>query len=55
MVNSKDVKDENSMEKQLVKTEISTINVKANQFTYRFPAHSFTMIQISESVEQSSK
>lgn len=43
-VNGKDIKDENSKDKQLVKIKTSEMNVKGDQFTYSFPAHSYTMI-----------
>lgn len=45
-VNGKDIKDANSKEKQLVKTKKSELNVKSDQFTYSFPAHSYTMVII---------
>jgi len=45
-VNSKDIKDENSMNHQLVKTQTKALKVKGEKFTYSFPAHSFTMITI---------
>jgi len=45
-VNGRDIKDQNSAEKQLVKTEHKTLNVKGEKFSYQFPAHSYTMIII---------
>ncbi|MGQ8338628.1 alpha-N-arabinofuranosidase [Sunxiuqinia sp. A32] len=46
VVNGNDIKDENSMEKQMVKTQTSSMKVKGEEFTYSFPAHSYTMITI---------
>jgi alpha-N-arabinofuranosidase len=43
-VNGKNIKDQNSTEKQLVKTISKEINVKGDKLTYSFPAHSYTMI-----------
>jgi alpha-L-arabinofuranosidase len=43
-VNGKDIKDQNSPEKQLVKTISKEVNVKGDKLNYSFPAHSFTMI-----------
>ncbi len=45
-VNGKDIKDENSKDRQLVKTKKNELNVKGDKFTYSFPAHSYTMITI---------
>jgi alpha-N-arabinofuranosidase len=45
-VNGKDIKDQNSADKQMVKTRKNDINVKGAKFTYTFPAHSYTMIII---------
>ncbi len=45
-VNSKDIKDQNSAAKLLVKTNKGKQNVKGANFTYSFPAHSYTMIII---------
>ena len=45
-VNGKDIKDQNSAEKQLVKTKKTALDVKGDKFTYNFPAHSYTMIII---------
>lgn len=45
-VNGKNIKDENSMTQQLVKTKTNNLKVKGERFTYSFPAHSFTMITI---------
>jgi len=45
-VNAKEIKDQNSADRQLVKTKQSTLNVNGQKFTYQFPAHSFTMITI---------
>ena len=43
-VNGMDIKDQNSAENQLIKTKTMTLNVTGEKFTYRFPAHSYTMI-----------
>lgn len=45
-VNSGDLKDENTVEEQKVKVSEKQINVNPDQFTYTFPAHSFTQIRI---------
>ena len=45
-VNGKDIKDQNSAEKQLVKNKKETLRVNGEQFTYSFPPHSYTMITI---------
>lgn len=45
-VNGKDIKDENSMEKQLVKSQTKELNVKGDKFIYSFPAHSYTTIVV---------
>jgi len=45
-VNGKDIKDENSAEKQSVKTVAKELNVKGDKLSYAFPAHSYTMIII---------
>lgn len=45
-VNGKNIKDENSFQKQLVKTKTKETQVKGKEFTYTFPAHSYTMIRI---------
>jgi alpha-N-arabinofuranosidase len=45
-VNGQNIKDENSMTKQLVKTKSKTIAVKGEKITYDFPAHSYTMLRI---------
>ncbi len=45
-VNGKNIKDQNSNEKQLVKTISKEIKVKGDKLTYSFPAHSYTMIKI---------
>ncbi len=45
-VNGKDIKDFNSEKEQNIKTENSEIRVSGSQFTYSFPAHSYTMIRL---------
>ena len=45
-VNGKDIKDQNSSDKQLVKTISKEVGVKGDKLTYSFPAHSYTMIKI---------
>jgi len=45
-VNGKDIKDQNSAEKQLVKTTTKELSVKGDKLSYSFPAHSYTMIII---------
>ncbi|MDR0824470.1 MAG: alpha-N-arabinofuranosidase, partial [Prevotella sp.] len=45
-VNGKDIKDENSANKQSVKTNTQTQKVNGEKMTYTFPAHSYTMITI---------
>ena len=45
-VNGKDIKDQNSPEKQQVKTISKEISVKGDKLIYKFPAHSYTMIRI---------
>jgi alpha-L-arabinofuranosidase len=45
-VNSADMKDENSVREQKVKTAEKKLMINGNGFTYRFPAHSFTQIKI---------
>ncbi|GHU64457.1 alpha-N-arabinofuranosidase [Bacteroidia bacterium] len=43
-VNGKDIKDENSADKQTVKTSNKTQKVNGEEITYSFPPHSYTMI-----------
>lgn len=45
-VNSRDIKDQNSAEKQLVQAITKEIKVKGENLTYAFPPHSYTMIII---------
>ncbi len=45
-VNSPDMKDENSVGGQKVKTSEKKITLNGDTFTYSFPAHSFTQIKI---------
>jgi alpha-L-arabinofuranosidase len=45
-VNGNDIKDQNSADKQLVKTLTKEVEVKGEKFTYSFPAHSYTMIKV---------
>ena len=45
-VNGKDIKDVNSADRQLVKTEKKELKAKGEKISYSFPAHSFTMITI---------
>lgn len=45
-VNGNDIKVENSMTQQSVKTKASKINVNGDAFSYSFPAHSYTMITV---------
>ena len=45
-VNGENIKDQNSPEKQPVKTISKEMNVNGEKLAYRFPAHSFTMIKI---------
>jgi alpha-N-arabinofuranosidase len=45
-VNSNDLKDENSVTEQKVKTVEKKLPVNADGFTYSFPAHSFTQLKI---------
>jgi len=45
-VNGKDIKDTNTADSQLVKTEKKELKVKGDKIRYSFPAHSFTMITI---------
>lgn len=46
-VNGDNIKVKNSAEKQAVKTISHSLKVKGDQFKYSFPAHSFTMIEVS--------
>jgi alpha-N-arabinofuranosidase len=50
-VNGKDVKDENSANRQLVKTEKKELKVKGDKIRYSFPAHSYTMLTIPVSTK----
>jgi len=45
-VNGKNIKDENSADKQLVRTIRKEISVNGSKLTYSFPPHSYTMIKI---------
>ncbi len=45
-INSKNIYDENTVDEQKVKTVQKEIDINGNDFTYIFPAHSFTMIKI---------
>jgi alpha-N-arabinofuranosidase len=45
-VNSKNLYDENNANEQNVKTISKQITLKGNDFSYSFPAHSFTQIII---------
>jgi len=45
-VNSAGLNDENTVDTQKVKTAEKDITITGNNFTYTFPAHSFTMIKI---------
>ncbi|MBC7849234.1 MAG: alpha-N-arabinofuranosidase, partial [Chitinophagaceae bacterium] len=45
-VNSANLMDENTVTEQKVKPNEKTINVTGDNFTYSFPAHSFTQIRI---------
>jgi alpha-N-arabinofuranosidase len=45
-INSPDLKDENSVNEQKVKPVEKNINTAGDNFTYSFPAHSFTQIRI---------
>jgi alpha-N-arabinofuranosidase len=45
-LNSKNIYDENNVNEQKVKTINKQITLKGNEFTYSFPAHSFTQIII---------
>lgn len=45
-VNGPDIKAENSMTRQAVKTVTKEAQVRGDRFTYAFPAHSFTLIRI---------
>lgn len=44
VINSKNIYDENNENETKVKTITKQINLNGNQFTYTFPAHSFTQI-----------
>ena len=45
-VNGPDIKAENSMTRQAVKTVTKEAQARGDRFTYAFPAHSFTLIRI---------
>lgn len=45
-VNSGDLKDENTVDAQKVKVAEKQAETKPDQFTYTFPAHSFTQIRV---------
>jgi alpha-L-arabinofuranosidase len=45
-INSSDLQDENSVDRQPVKTNAKEITIRGDQFTYRFPPHGFTMLRI---------
>lgn len=45
-VNGKDIKDQNSADRQLVQSVTKELNVKGDKLSYSFPAHSYTMIII---------
>lgn len=45
-VNGPDIKAENSMTRQTVKTVTKEAQARGDRFTYAFPAHSFTLIRI---------
>ncbi len=45
-VNGKNIKDQNSADKQLVQTTTKELSVKGDKLSYSFPAHSYTMIII---------
>lgn len=45
-VNSGDLKDENTVDAQKVKVAEKQADTKPDQFTYTFPAHSFTQIRV---------
>jgi len=45
-VNGKDIKDMNSTSEQKVKTVTSGMKVSGTEFSFSFPAHSFTMIRV---------
>jgi alpha-N-arabinofuranosidase len=45
-VNAAGLMDENSVQEQKVKTEEKKIRLTGNNFSYSFPAHSFTMIKL---------
>jgi len=46
MVNGKNIKDKNSIYKQLVKTQTGKMKAEGDKITYSFPAHSYTTIRI---------
>lgn len=50
-VNGPDIKAENSMTRQAVKTATKQAQARGDRFTYDFPAHSFTLIRIPVAVE----
>ena len=45
-IDSNNMTDENSLTEQKVKTASKKISIGEDQFTYSFPAHSFTMIKL---------
>jgi alpha-N-arabinofuranosidase len=45
-ISSPNLMDENSVQGQKVKSNQKDINIKGDNFTYSFPAHSFTMIKL---------